>query len=155
MTQGDEDKAWQDIVDNWGDEPAVGAAPDIESLLVHPMKPAEPPRVVEVPSVDESTVEPEAGESGEEPWSPVAWEDEGRFVPPPPPPIAMPSPPRLLAWIGVIGSPAIFLVCVIFGLTLPSWAATLLVAAFIGGFAVLVATMRNEPRDPFDDGAVV
>jgi hypothetical protein len=81
--------------------------------------------------------------------------DEGTFVPPTPPPMPLPSPPRLLAWCGVIGSPLVFLVFLILSLTLPSWASTLLVAAFIGGFVFLVATMRNEPPDPYDDGARV
>jgi hypothetical protein len=92
-----------------------------------------------------------------ETWNPVPFDlaDEGTFVPPTPPPVQLPSPPRLLAWCGVIGAPLVFLVCLIAGLTLPSWASTLLVAAFIGGFVFLVATMRNDPPDPYDDGARV
>ncbi|GGO87245.1 hypothetical protein GCM10011584_11390 [Nocardioides phosphati] len=138
--EGSEDeKAWADIVAGWGESP-VGDVPEAESI-------AEP-----------AASQPPAPPEPETPaWNPVPFDlaDEGAFVPPTPPPVPLPSPPRLLAWIGVIGSPLVFLVFLVLGLTLPSWASTLLVAAFIGGFVFLVATMRNDPPDPYDDGARV
>jgi hypothetical protein len=35
----------------------------------------------------------------------------------------------------------------------PAWFSLLMVAGFVGGFAVLVAGMRRNPEDPWDDGA--
>lgn len=114
----DEEKAWQDIVERWDDEPATGG----------------------------STYDPK-------PFGGFDYEE--RFVPPKPGPTPLPEPPRLIAWSGVLGAPVVFLVFLIAGARLPSWASTLLVCAFIGGFVFLVATMPREPRDPGDDGAVV
>lgn len=132
-----DEQAWADIVAGWDASPS-GAVPAAEELTDEGRTPAAP--------------EPDAPV-----WNPVPFDlaDEGAFMPPTPPPVPLPSPPRLLAWCGVIGSPVVFLVCLVVGLTLPSWASTLLVAAFIGGFVFLVATMRNEPPDPYDDGARV
>lgn len=130
MNPRDEDEVWRDIVDNYGD------APSIED---------EPPIVDPAPRSD--LVEPD------EVYDPVPWEDEGRFVPPPAPPVPLAEPPRLLAWIGLFGSPTVLLVALVFGIQLPSWLSTLMIGAFIGGFGYLVATMNREPRDPGDDGA--
>lgn len=77
------------------------------------------------------------------------------FVPPSPPPMPLPPADRLLAWLGVFGVPAVVLVCVVAGISLPTWTAMLLAAAFLGGFGYLVAKMSDEPRDPWDDGAVL
>jgi hypothetical protein len=126
----DEDEVWRDIVENYGDAPSV----EDESPVV------EPPSAPDV-------VEPD------EVYDPEPWEDEGRFVPPPAPPVPLAEPPRLLAWIGLFGSPTVLLVALVFSIQLPSWASTLLIMAFIGGFGYLVATMSREPRDPGDDGA--
>lgn len=128
MGSRDEDELWQDIVDNYGDAPD-GAALD----------------AVEKP-------EPEVAPA----WQPVEWEDEGRYVPPPPPEVGWSSdPPRLLAWLGLVLSPIVLLVATVAAIRLPGWAMTLLLAAFLGGFGYLVMTMNREPRDPYDDGAVL
>lgn len=142
-SEGSEDeKAWADIIAGWDESPS-GDVPAAESLPESGQPPAAPEPLPLVEPV--------------ETWNPVPFDfaDEGTFVPPTPPPTQLPPPPRLLAWIGVIGSPAVFLVCLILRVGLPSWASTLLVAAFVGGFLFLVATMRNEPPDPYDDGARV
>src|SRR5699024_3402125 len=96
----------------------------------------------------------------EEPPEPAApaelrddWEDEGRFVPGEPPPIPLPSPPRLMAWFGVFGMPALLLVSVVAGQWLPTWVGTLMAAWFVGGFVYLGKNMPDEPPDPWDDGA--
>jgi hypothetical protein len=89
----------------------------------------------------------------DEVYDPDPWEDEGRFVPPPAPPVPLAEPPRLLAWIGLFGSPTLLLVALVIGWQLPGWLSTLLIGSFIGGFAYLVATMNREPRDPGDNGA--
>lgn len=125
-----DDEVWKDIVDRYGDQ----ALPD------------------DVPEVDAS-----AGAAGDapDPWNPVPWEDEGRFVPPTPDPIPMPPAPRLAAWLGLFGAPAIFLAFLIADWSMPSWASALLIVWFVAGFAFLVATMGSGPRDPGDDGAVI
>lgn len=134
MNSRDEDEAWRDIVDNFGEAPS---ADELDTPLAA--------EVVNLPGSDEEPVA----------WHPAAWEDEGRFVPPPAPPVPLAEPPRLLAWIGVFGAPTVLLIGLIFGLAFPGWLSTLLVASFIGGFGFLVATMGSEPRDPGDDGARV
>lgn len=76
------------------------------------------------------------------------------FVPPTPPPLPKLSPDRLLAWLGLFGSPTILLVCLVLGIRLVPWMGYLLVASFIGGFAYLVVKMpRTTDIDPWDDGA--
>lgn len=129
MNPRDEDEVWRDIVEHYGE------APSVED---------EPPPVAPAPRPD--VVEPD-------PYDPAPWEDEGRFVPPPAPPVPLAEPPRLLAWIGLFGSPTVLLVALVFGLQLPGWLSTLLIGSFIGGFGYLVATMSRDPRDPGDDGA--
>jgi hypothetical protein len=76
-----------------------------------------------------------------------------RFVPPTPPPLPTPTTDRLIAWLGVFGSPVVLLVCLVFGIDLPQLVAYLLVAGFVGGFLYLVIQMPRGPRDPDDDGA--
>jgi hypothetical protein len=132
VTEGDrkrdDDEVWRDIVERWEDEPA-----------------AEPEPADDDPQPDET-------------WNPkpfAGFDHEERFVPPTPPPMELPPAPRLLAWGGVLGVPVVFVVLMMASVRIPSWASTLLVCAFVGGFVFLVATMRNEPRDPGDDGAVV
>ena len=127
-----DDEVWQDIVDRYGDK----ALPD------------------DLPEAG-SEVEAGAADPSPETWNPVPWEDEGRFVPPTPPPIPMPPAPRLAAWLGLFGAPAIFLLFLVLSWSMPSWASTLLIVWFVAGFGFLVATMGSGPRDPGDDGAVV
>ena len=71
----------------------------------------------------------------------------------------MPSttPARRLAWIGLFGAPLLMLVAVVFPITYPTWVSMGLVAAFVGGFVFLVATMDRHRGDGWggDDGAVV
>ncbi len=76
-------------------------------------------------------------------------------MPPPPPPIPTPPRDRLVAWLGIFGSPAILLVCLVLGIVIPQLIAYVLVAGFVGGFVYLVVKMPREPRDPGDDGAVL
>ncbi len=86
--------------------------------------------------------------------SDASWEDEGHFVPPPPPPLPQVEPRRRLAWAGLVGTPLVALLLIGAGIRVTGFLAFLLVAAFIGGFGYLVATMRSGPDDwSGDDGA--
>lgn len=129
MNPRDEDEVWRDIVENYGEAPSVEEAPPVV-----------------YPGPRSDVVEPD------EVYDPDPW-DEGRFVPPPAPPVPLAEPPRLLAWIGLFGSPTVLLVALVIGWQLPGWLSTLLIGSFIGGFGYLVATMNREPRDPGDNGA--
>ena len=80
---------------------------------------------------------------------------EDHFVPPPPPPLPRGDGVSRLAWTALLAAPVFFVVAVGVGWKLPSVVTALGVAAFVGGFATLVARMRGRnPYDP-DDGAVV
>ena len=139
MNPRDEDEVWRDIVENYGDAPSVEEAPPVIDPVIDP--------VVDQGSLSFTVPPPDVD------YDPDPWEDEGRFVPPPAPPVPLAEPPRLLAWIGLFGSPAVLLIALMFGIQLPSWLSTLMIGAFIGGFGYLVATMNREPRDPGDNGA--
>ena len=88
-------------------------------------------------------------------YSPTLDASEDRFVPPPPPPLPRPQGLRGAAWVAVLGSPIVLLVCTLVSIDLPTPVAYALVAAFLGGFTHLLLTMPQGPRDPFDDGAQV
>ena len=127
---------WQQIIDNFGDravlEPGDEAPTDVGPAVARP---------------DADTDEPT------EVRDQIHADDE--FVPPTPPPIPRPPLDRLLAWIGVFGVPTLVLVCIVLKISVPSWFGLLMAAAFIGGFGYLVIRMSDEPRDPWDDGAVL
>lgn len=135
----DEDAAWRAIVDNYGervleDEDEVPAEPVPEPVAPLPAHlrdpdPDEPVELVE--------------------------HEEDRFVPPTPPPLPRPPADRLLAWIGVFGAPAALLFFVVTGISVPRLVGWTLVGAFLIGFGYLVLRMPGEPRDPYDDGAVL
>jgi hypothetical protein len=129
-----EDAVWHEIVANYGDRP------------VFDTEPAEPPAV----HLPDDAADPE-----EPPELDEARGVEERFVPPPPPPLPRVPQDRLAAWLGVLVSPVLLLMAAIFRVSLPTFAAWLLVGAFLGGFGYLVAQMPRGPRDPFDDGAVL
>ncbi|MFT4264872.1 MAG: hypothetical protein QM572_15925 [Nocardioides sp.] len=133
-----EDEAWASIVANYGEHPEFEPAP--EPVVAH----------VFDDDVDDGPA-----------WSDAADEDDdvflpGAFVTPEPEPIGWHGW-RSVAWIGVLGSPAVallwtFLVQVT-SWQAPTWLVYLLGAGFLGGFAYLVATMPKERDDPWDDGA--
>jgi hypothetical protein len=80
---------------------------------------------------------------------------EEHYVPPPPPPLPSTDLITRLAWVGVLGTPLVFLVLVVFGQSVPGLVAAAGAAAFIGGFVILVSRLRgHDPYDP-DDGAVL
>jgi hypothetical protein len=81
-------------------------------------------------------------------------DDEDHFVPPPPPPLPKPDAMTRFAWIALLGGPVYLVASVFLSWEVPSWAAFVAVAAFIGGFVALVLRMGDEPPED-DDGAVV
>ena len=133
MQPDSDDDAWRSIVENYGDRAEL----DPDDPHVVPLAPE--------PVVEPLTWRAEAAPR-EEP-------DPDRFVPPPPPPVPHTTPDRLAAWLGVFGAPAVLLVALVLGVSLPGWLGYLLVGAFVGGFLYLVVQMPRGPRDPGDDGA--
>lgn len=83
--------------------------------------------------------------------------DDEHFIPPAPPPLPRLDAVSKAAWLAIFGGPAYLLVAVMAGLQIPGWAAFCAVAAFVGGFATLVARMPDRPPTDSgpDDGAVV
>jgi carboxylesterase len=83
--------------------------------------------------------------------------DEEHYVPPSPPPLPKLDPVTKGAWLALFGGPLYLLIATAVGWSIPGLAAFLAVAAFVGGFAVLVLRMDSGgPRDSGpDDGAVV
>ncbi|HWI43302.1 MAG TPA: hypothetical protein VNS81_06755 [Nocardioides sp.] len=129
-----DDAAWRAIVDNYGD-PVLGDEPDPEPQPRWEIRPAPLER----------------DDEGDEPLDDA---DEG-FVPPTPPPLPRPTPDRMIAWTGLFAAPFLVLVFVIAGVHPPRLVGWALVLWFLGGFGYLVATMRAEPREPWDDGAAL
>ena len=125
MSTRDDDAAWQQIVDNYGERPEVAAA--------------------DAPLVDSPAPE------GPEPFHVELYDEE--FVPPPLPPPPVIRPERRLAWVGLIGSPVLLIAFTFLDYALPTVLTGGLVVAFLASFGYLVATM--EPHDPDDDGARV
>jgi hypothetical protein len=80
------------------------------------------------------------------------------YVPPVPPPLPRLDPVTKIAWLALFGGPLYLLISTATGATISGLAAFLAVAAFVGGFVVLVLRMDNgRPPDSGsnDDGAVV
>jgi hypothetical protein len=147
----DIDAAFADIVAHW--EPS---APSEDLAGPEAPEPVERTIVWEIGPID--------GDEGRRPSADVESHDDGaaldeeeHFVPPPPPPLPKLEPRRKLAWIGLFGAPVLGLVLMVLGWVVPGWVEVGLVAAFVGGFGYLVATMGASPPDPWsgDDGAVL
>jgi hypothetical protein len=79
------------------------------------------------------------------------------YIPPPAPPLPKFDSVTKGAWLALFGGPLYLIIATAFGWTVSGLAAFIAVAAFVGGFAVLVLRMDSGPprdRGP-DDGAVV
>jgi hypothetical protein len=90
--------------------------------------------------------------------SPANEHADDHFVPPVPPPLPRLDPVTKGAWLALFGGPLYLLISTAIGATISGLAAFLAVAAFIGGFVILVLRMDNgRPPDSGsdDDGAVV
>jgi hypothetical protein len=80
------------------------------------------------------------------------------YVPPVPPPLPRLDPITKGAWLALFGGPLYLLISTAIGSAISGLAAFLAVAAFVGGFVLLVLRMDNgRPPDSGsdDDGAVV
>jgi hypothetical protein len=91
-------------------------------------------------------------------WSPTSDPTDEHYIPPVPPPLPRLKPATKVAWLALFGGPIYLLVSVATGSPISGLAAFLAVAAFIGGFVVIVLRMDNgRPPDSGsgDDGAVV
>jgi hypothetical protein len=83
---------------------------------------------------------------------------DDHYVPPVPPPLPRLDPVTKGAWLALFGGPLYLLISDAAGATISGLAAFLAVAAFVGGFVVIVLRMDNgRPPDSGsdDDGAVV
>ncbi len=140
----DDDRAWQAIVEHYGDRPEFDDPPAPEAT--------EPPVLSGAPFGGRFGDLRFAGHEDEN--EPFVAEDEG-FEPPVPPPVPRTTPDRLAAWIGIFGSPIVLLLALVLGISLPTYVGYLLVGGFVGGFLYLVFKMPRGPRDPWDDGAQV
>ncbi|MGH3244683.1 MAG: hypothetical protein ACRDOI_00495 [Trebonia sp.] len=90
--------------------------------------------------------------------APSGGEPPDHYVPPVPPPLPRLDPMTKGAWLALFGGPLYLLISTAVGATISGLAAFLAVAAFVGGFVILVLRMDNgRPPDSGsdDDGAVV
>lgn len=84
--------------------------------------------------------------------------DEGHFTPPEPPPLPEADVTAKFAWIAVLGGPLLLVVMVLLQQPVTWWSSLLGIGGFLGGFATLVARMKNDDEDDNDlpgSGAVV
>jgi hypothetical protein len=152
----DEDAAWRLIVDNYGERARLDPAPTDPA----DRRPLDRPDAAARPAPDPPSLPRERrvpltpGPPAQDPVRPGRHAEE-HFVPPEPPPLPQATPARRLAWIGLFATPLLMILAVIFGWTFPTWLSLGMVAAFIGGFVFLIATMPRDRGDDWDDGAVV
>ncbi|MBB1255283.1 hypothetical protein [Streptomyces alkaliterrae] len=89
-----------------------------------------------------------AAGTGPRDWQPAEPpEEDDHFVPPEPPPLPKLDTAAKFAWLAVLGGPALLFGSVLLGLSMSWWVVTLGVGGFLGGFATLVARMRDGRDD--------
>jgi hypothetical protein len=180
--ENDEEAAWLDLIAHY-DAPADDAGgipwPEREGLGAPDSAPITgTSQVTQAPQVPESphspfraAEPPQAPAHGPEPAPPPVPRApkpqpardrpgdprEDHYIPPPPPPLPKLDPVAKGAWAALFGGPAYLLIATAVGWTVPAVAAFFAIAAFVGGFAVLVLRMGDEPRDGSGpgNGAVV
>ena len=171
---GGDDAAWLEIVARFetpGPEADDGAVPwperedlsgAVQVTQAGPETPASPDALPGDPATGTPALPGQPRNrtgAGSGPRDSVAPDDpaDEHFVPPPPPPLPKLDPVTKLAWLALFGGPCYLLIATAVGWAVSGLAAFLAVAAFVGGFAVLVLRMDNGgPRDSGpDDGAVV
>src|ERR1700728_4895100 len=72
-------------------------------------------------------------------------DDDDHYIPPPPPPLPALDPVAKGAWTALFGGPAYLLTATMAGWVIPGWATFGAVAAFVGGFTVVVVRMGDKP----------
>ena len=92
-----------------------------------------------------------------EPPGGEADDTDEHYVPPPPPPLPHLDPVAKGAWTALFGGPAYLLIATLVGWTVAGWTALLAIAAFVGGFVVLVLRLGDGPSRGSgpDNGAVL
>lgn len=174
MSTPEEDEVWRTIVENYGErptfpevdpdpgsagEPGPGSGPGSEAGpepgseqahdrgsdygWVSPEDRHHP--AYDVPRIEQPDRDPEE----------LHERSSDHFVPPEPPPVPLPRGRRGAAWFGLFGVPVLLLLTIVLAIDLPGFVTFALLAWFVGGFVYLVATMRNDDTDGWDDGAVV
>jgi hypothetical protein len=148
---GDGDAPWPEREDLAGPVHVTPAVPD--SLPFDPPAPA-PANPAGLPGQPSPRI---GGGLGPRDAPAPADPADDHYVPPPPPPLPRLDPVTKGAWLALFGGPCYLLIATAVGWTVSGLTAFLAVAAFVGGFAVLVLRMDNGgPRDSGpDDGAVV
>lgn len=163
MGESPEDAAWQDLVARF-DVPDIGDGatpwPDREDLTQEPVPQPAEPQSAELQPAEPQSAEPQpAAPAPANPrsWSPVPDPADEHYIPPPPPPLPKLDSVAKGAWLALFGGPAYLVIALIAGWTLSGLAAFIAIAAFVGGFAVLVFRMGDGPPSDSgdDDGAVV
>ena len=179
---GDE-AAWQELVarfdmpTDWDSVPAPW--PDREDLTAPSTPPGQatqpsqegPPSRANGTSADRTRVVRPATPPSPPgpPWAPAdppagppadtdeADDTDEHYVPPPPPPLPHLDPVAKGAWTALFGGPAYLLIATLVGWTVAGWTALLAIAAFIGGFVVLVLRLGDGPSRGSgpDNGAVL
>ncbi|HEX3926334.1 MAG TPA: hypothetical protein VHY31_28940, partial [Streptosporangiaceae bacterium] len=130
-----------------------GSAPGADRTRV--IRPASPPRVPAPASELGTGADP--GAQAESRTDDVGDNTEEHYIPPPPPPLPHLDSVAKGAWTAVFGGPGYLLLATLLGWVVPGWAALLAVAAFVGGFAVVVLRLgdgRSRGDGP-DNGAVL
>jgi hypothetical protein len=162
----DGDSPWpdrEDLAGPVGVTPTIGPTPDTMPADAQPSEPPTNPTglpglPVMPPIADDPWPYP-ASTVGSGPRDAPLPDDPAveHFVPPVPPPLPRLQPATKLAWIALFGGPLYLLIATAVGATISGLAAFLAVAAFVGGFVVLVLRMDNgrPPDSGPDDGAVV
>lgn len=166
----DEAPPWPDREDLAGPVHVTPAVPPVMPPSVPEALPREPPTnpgglpgLPVLPPVPDDTMPdqrwPGLGTgSGPRDVPPVSDPADDHYIPPVPPPLPKLDPVTKLAWLALFGGPLYLLISTATGAAISGLAAFLAVAAFVGGFVILVLRMDNgRPPDSGsdDDGAVV
>jgi hypothetical protein len=157
----DEEAAWAQIIAGYGTEPdGPGGWPEAENLPPDepvPDSAVNPAVNTGIPAIPRAFVvkAPPLGPRDHAGFDDD--DDEGHFVPPEPPPLPEADVTTKFAWLAVLGGPALMLAYVLTGVERPWWATVVGVGGFLGGFATLIARMRDPDEDDDDPhgGAVV
>ncbi|PSK90571.1 hypothetical protein CLV63_122105 [Murinocardiopsis flavida] len=154
---GADDDVWADLVARFYDSDATDEPtwPDAENVARR--RDDDTGGDLLAPDLDDPAGSDDPDETADREARRARADDEEHYVPPPPPPLPRGDLVSRLSWGGLFGGPIVLLVSTLLGQRLPDIVAFLAVAAFIGGFIVLVVRMGDRPpRDSGpDDGAVI